>query len=298
MPTAGVDPDHFFDAYPGFLETSETGRVLDRLNARYRMLVHDLRHLYEGARVLDLASHDGRFTWAVLDAGAASVVGIEHKAHLVATAQAHLRDLGADPERYRFLAGDLYDCIAQIGPVDVVTCFGILYHLPDHVRLFDAIAGLEPRHVVVDTLISQLPGPVLELRSTDGTAPPPPGASLEAYPTREALAAMLSSFGWTWRELDWIGSGMAASSQSTDYRTGNRVSFVVDCPERDVPADVRQQAVARVLRPEAPRASRGITVAMVARRHGISPQALSTWVRHEERRRAIEAGFGIGGAGG
>ena len=39
MTVHSADPRHFFDEFPRFVETSETGPWLDRLNARYVALI-------------------------------------------------------------------------------------------------------------------------------------------------------------------------------------------------------------------------------------------------------------------
>lgn len=293
MPDAVADPDRFFDTYPAFVDSSETGALRERLNARQRLLVHDNAPLLDGARVLDIACHDGRFSFAALQAGATEVVGVDHKAHLLRTAEDHLTRYGVPPERYRFLAGDLFDCLDEVGPVDVVLAFGILYHLGDHLRFFDRIFELGPRHVILDTKVSVLDGCVAELRSPL-TSPPPPGASIELLPTRAAVEAMLSSFGWTWTALDWLASGLAESDETKDYRRGQRISLVVTCPEHQVPEDVRRRAVQEVLAPGARREEEAVVVAMVARRHGLAPQALRTWVQHTRRDQARRARFSPG----
>ena len=73
----------FFDDYPQFAETSKTGRSLHRINARHRVIIESQRASFQGARVLDVASHDGRFSFAALRAGAREAVGIEHDRELV-----------------------------------------------------------------------------------------------------------------------------------------------------------------------------------------------------------------------
>ena len=84
----------FCDDYPRFLETSETGPSLDRLNARYTGLIQHNRELLDGASVLDLASHDGRWSFAAIKAGASYVLGIEHKPRLVKKSLDNFREYG------------------------------------------------------------------------------------------------------------------------------------------------------------------------------------------------------------
>jgi hypothetical protein len=277
------DPRHFFDAYPRFVETSETGPWLDRLNARYVALIHENRARIEGARVLDLASHDGRFTFAALRAGAERVVGIEHDPRLVRAATEHLAHYGVPRERYEFVAGDLFECIRKSGPCDVVFVFGILYHVNDHMRLLTELAHLDARTMIFDTNVSTRPGAVIELRAPMAGSPPPPGSQIEGWPTRAALEAMWSSFGWTYEFYDWQASGMADHSKLDDYAGGRRLTAVVTSDYADVPAATRARAVDAVLTRQRNLPTQWFTITEVANELGLSPQALRTWVRRAEQ---------------
>src|SRR4249919_1385884 len=77
----------FFDDYPRFAETSRTAASMDRLNLRYEAIFAENRDILDGARVLDIASHDGRWSLAALATGARSVVGVEARPGLVANAR-------------------------------------------------------------------------------------------------------------------------------------------------------------------------------------------------------------------
>ena len=136
-----------------------------RMNKRHRFLIEPFADEIRGARVLDLASHDGRWCYAFAGAGAASVEGIEGRAELVEQF-AHY----PDPElrgRVTLRVGDLYDGMEEdirAGKTyDVVGCFGILYHVMDHFRMFQLIARLRPRLVIVDSEFMLRPGPVIQL---------------------------------------------------------------------------------------------------------------------------------------
>jgi len=277
------DPRHFFDAYPRFVETSETGRWLDRLNARYFALIHENRARIEGARVLDLASHDGRFSFAALRTGAARVVGIEHDLRLVQAATEHLDHYGVPPDRYDFVAGDLFECIGASEPCDVVFVFGILYHLNDHMRLLTELAELDARTMIFDTNVSTKPDAVIELRAPIAGSPPPAGSQLEGWPTRAALEAMWSSFGWTHEFFDWRAAGMADHPKLDDYAGGRRVSAVVTSDYADVPEATRAHAVDAVRTRQRDLPTQWFTITEVAQEYGITPQALRTWVRKAER---------------
>ena len=281
----------FFDDYPRFLESTETGPWLERLNARHHALIETNRDLISGSRVLDLGSHDGRFAFAALEAGASHVTGIDVKAHLAESGAANMEAYGMSPDRYAFNVGDLFDFLATGPEVDVVFCFGILYHLSDHLRLLTAIAELGPKAVIIDSKISLLSGAVMEIRSPRGDSPPLPGAQLEAYSTPAALNAMVSSLGWDIDYFDWARSGLLERPNTQDYREGSRISARITCPDHAVSAEVRQAAVADVLASDHPREQEFLAVSMVADRVGMAPQALAVWVNKARRERSRQSGF-------
>jgi hypothetical protein len=283
MEDRSFDPHRFFDAYPRFLETSETGPWRERLNARYVALIHANRELIRGARVLDLASHDGRFTFAALQNGAARVDGIEHSPSLIDTAYENMAHYGVSRDRYDFVAGDIFHHIDRTDPCDIVFCFGILYHINNHMLLLSKIAAIQPQYLILDSRISEMDGSVIEVRSPLGASPPPPGSDLEGQPSRAALDAMLSYFGWTFEYFDWKGSGLTESKHLSDYRNGGRVSVLVTCSEHGTPRDVRDRAVRMVFDLQQDRRTQWLTITDVASKLGLVPQALRFWVRQAER---------------
>jgi predicted RNA methylase len=277
------DPSRFFDSFPRFISTSATGPWRERLNARYVGLIHANRQLLDGARVLDLASHDGRFSFAALQNGASRVVGIELDPIVRREAFTNMEHYGVPRADYEFVAGDIFDQIELVEPFDVVFCFGILYHITDHMQLLSQIAAREPQQVIIDTHTSRLEGAVIELRNAFGKSPPPPGSYIEGRPTRAALEAMLSSFGWTFEYLDWSELPGPEAEHLDDYRSGKRVSLVVRCNGATVSADARRRAVQLVVDSAPDRRARAAAIADVAPRFGMTPQALRFWVRRAER---------------
>jgi hypothetical protein len=287
-----VDPRRFFDEFPRFLETSETGPWLDRLNARHFALIHENRELIRGASVLDLASHDGRFSFAALRTGAARVIGVEHDPRLVQKAEENLAFYGAPRERYEFVAGDMFDCIRAAERCDVVFCFGIFYHINDHMRLLTELAEFDPRVMIFDTNVSLAERAVIELRSPVAGSPPPAGSQLEGWPSRTALEAMWWSLGWKFEYFDWAGSAMADHPKLDDYAGGRRLTAVVRSDYRDFPPAVRADAVGQVFERQQDLQTQMMTIAQIASKFGMMPQALRTWVRQaerEQRRRGVRS---------
>jgi len=60
----------FFDTYPQFYRTSNTAARPDRLNDRYRAIIDFNRGIIQGSTILDIASHDGRWSFAAIKSGA------------------------------------------------------------------------------------------------------------------------------------------------------------------------------------------------------------------------------------
>lgn len=277
------DPDRFFERFSRFVETSETGSVLDRLNARYRGLIHANRALINGSSVLDLASHDGRFSFAALQNGASRVVGVECEPGLVEKCVANMDHYNVPRDRYQFITGDMFEELETAERCDIVFCFGILYHVNDHMLLLSRIAASDPRAVIVDTNISQLEPAIIEIRNPLTGSPPRLGGQLEGYPSKAALDAMFASFGWTCSYFDWTRSGLLNRPQMDDYRTGRRVTAIIDCNRQTLSVEARNRAVRSVFEQQHDRGSQWAVITRVAAEFGTTTQALCLWVRNAER---------------
>ena len=177
----------------------------------------------------------------------------------------------------------------ELDEFDVVFCFGILYHINDHMQLLSNIAGVQPKWIIVDTKISQFDGSVIEVRSPLGASPPALGSQLEGYPSRIALDVMLASFGWELEHLDWAESGLLDRPGNDDYRNGERVSILARGTDR-VAAEDRKYAVDLVHALQEDRDTQWMTIRGVAAKCEVSPHALRTWVRLAEGERRQPSG--------
>ena len=66
--------------------------------------------------MLDIASHDGRWSMAALDAGARHVIGVEGRPELVDAARATLAHYNVPQEMYSFLHSDIMPALAKFEP--------------------------------------------------------------------------------------------------------------------------------------------------------------------------------------
>lgn len=227
----------FFDDHAAFLDTSTTSATLARLNLRHEAIVTENRDVLDGARVLDIASHDGRWSYAALQAGATQVTGIEARPDLVHSAGETLASLGVAADRYRFIAGDVFATLAEqdIG-VDAVMCLGFLYHTMRYNELFHLIRRCGPRHLIVDTAV--LPVRESMVRVVQESTAKESNAAADALthgekaligrPSVRAIRVMAGAYGFELdRMSDWTGllEDNPDAEDVRDYRRSERVTL-------------------------------------------------------------------------
>jgi len=205
----------FFDRHPRFLDTSEVAANNWRLNLRHEAIITANKDVLEGAEVLDIASHDGRWTAAALLAGARHVVGAEGRPELVEHAAENLAHYGIGPDRYRFIVGDLFSTLEEEKPqADVVLCLGFLYHTMRYDDVFRLMRQSNAEHLVLDTRIEPSDEPVMRVRTNglegQGSAftedPISTGQVLVGRPSVPALRRMARVYGYELdRYPDWFG---------------------------------------------------------------------------------------------
>ncbi|WP_243057148.1 methyltransferase domain-containing protein [Nocardioides sp. SR21] len=241
----------FADDYPRFIELSEStpewqdhrpnrrsaSEQRSRMNERYEALFASNRDILEGARVLDLASHDGRYSFAALKTGAAHVTGVEVRQSLIDRAQEAFAFYGQDPATYRFVCGDMFEVLAREKfDVDVVLCFGFLYHTYRHTELMYRLHNLAPRHLIVDTMVTRETRRTLKVireRDVEDIR----SAAQDAWAVRQvlvlrpsvpALRMLLRSYGFEIESMyDWKGrlNGRPPVPGVDGYAKGTRVSL-------------------------------------------------------------------------
>jgi SAM-dependent methyltransferase len=148
----------FFREHDVFLSSEERASdVLTRLDARYHAIIEHGRDAIDGARILDMASHNGRWSLAALCNGAAHVLGVEARPSLVAAANRNVMRYGIADNRYHFVVGDVHKEIRRLEPgqVDTILCLGFFYHTIQHFQLLAEFKRLAPRHLIIDTAINR-----------------------------------------------------------------------------------------------------------------------------------------------
>lgn len=243
----------FFDQFPRFYQTSQTSPLPDRLNARHRAIIESNASHFTGKRVLDIASHDGRWTFAALKAGASHVTGIEPRQELIDNARMTFREYGVTEGSHELRASGVMEAIDDVR-VDTVLCLGYYYHTRHHVDLLDKIERTRAKFVVIDTEISPIseesplsrdngdarqvfgnPYSLQLIRDEVGDQQMayPDSATRNGYtlvmrPSRPAIHGLAAHFGFEVTEFDWpsyFAENPDHSDSMTDYRDGWRSTF-------------------------------------------------------------------------
>ena len=128
-----------------------------RLNWRCEILLTRNQEAIEGKRILDLASHDGMFSYACLKLGASHVTGVEGRENLVKSAINNLTGLGYTQEHFSFIQDDVLKYLARVKPkeFDTILCLGIFYHTIRQIELLREIKRIQPTHIILDTYIQR-----------------------------------------------------------------------------------------------------------------------------------------------
>jgi Methyltransferase domain len=140
-----------------FLKTSKIAVSTNRLNWRAEVLIAENRGAIEGKRILDLASCDGRFSYAALMCGAKYVLGVDGRQQHVDNAEKNLDMAGFGSDRYKFICGDLVGFLKNIEPqeFDTILCFGVFSHLIEQVEVLREIQRITPEIFILDTWVAR-----------------------------------------------------------------------------------------------------------------------------------------------
>src|SRR6266568_3278321 len=181
-----------------------------RENLRFEAIFGENRDIFVGASVLDLASHDGRWSLAALATGARSVIGIEARPELVKAATQNLGEYGFGADRVRFVTGDVHEVLnTQDFEADVVLCLGFLYHTLRYKELLHGIRRTKARYLIIDTFSPYMMGPVPNVNVITEDADEEGKAAADTY---------------THGPLVLVGRPNPAAEDCDDYANGRRIT--------------------------------------------------------------------------
>ena len=143
--------------------------------------------------------------------GAKKVYGIEGKKELVQKGTENMKEYGISEDQYHFIVGDIFEEIKKIPPdeIDVVFCFGIFYHVSNHMELLKEIKKLKPKYLILDTEISKSKSPIIRFRK-EPYYTPDDMISFEKFiagrPSQSALNMMLNALDFKVAYYNWDGN--------------------------------------------------------------------------------------------
>ena len=202
----------FFDFLHNIPRYKGRTGAINRLNWRWRFLVQDFEEHLKGARALDLAAHDGRWSYALAKAGAGEVVGVEARANLIKQFADYPE--GTAKDRVALVEGDMFevlpDWVSRGESFDIVAIYGVFYHVMDHYRLLRLTDALNPRLIVIDSEFMVATEPIINVFVEESDNPmnaikqlpdqehPPIGV-----PSHSALELMAHTLGYSVTWTDW-----------------------------------------------------------------------------------------------
>ncbi len=225
----------FFDQYRRFYETTGTLLKPNRFQQRWRIIIDENKAVLRGARVLDIASHDGRWSFAVLKAGASYVEGVEARPELVARARHTFPYYGIAQSAYSFLCQDALQYLAasRLPQFDIVLLLGFFYHTLKHLEILENVERTGARLIIIDTGVAADEEPVIrvgledanDIRNAVDHRSSGAGMVPVGLPSREALRLMLDWIGFDFGEIDWRDR-VADFTECEDYYSGARGTFL------------------------------------------------------------------------
>jgi SAM-dependent methyltransferase len=199
-------------------------RHLERKRYFFDPLV-ELVHGLDGKRVLDLGCNSGFWSLCAAEAGCDFVLGIDGSSEHIPQANFVFEASGYPPDRYRFLAANIFDVdFSGWGAFDVVLCLGLFYHVSKQMDLMEKIASVSKDLVVIDTALCRAPGSYLQIRR-DVVGRPLDSADYDLVmkPTRRAVLDLAQAFGYS---VAVLKPGFRDYTGSEDYKYGGRRAFI------------------------------------------------------------------------
>ena len=230
----------FFD----FLKSlGYTAPDVQRMDLRRNHIVTPFEREIAGARVLDLAAHDGRWSYAFAGAGAKEVVAIEGRQELV-------DEFGSFPDSpfknaVKLSAGDIFEfcraAVAKGEQFDVVAILGIFYHIMSHYDLLLLASRMKPKLILIDSTFLDVPHCVMRIQKepTDlARNAIPYFAGQRSAPigiiSLPALNVMAESIGYSVKQVPWSDVPAGQKGPVKDYfRPGNNRRFTFELRPKD-----------------------------------------------------------------
>ena len=219
----------FFNKYPVFLKGPVANHP-DRLKWRYKAIIQNNLEIIKGARIIDLGSCDGRWSFAALKNGAKSITGYEARESSLKIAESNFLQYGIDKNKYQFKQANI-DVEAIEGKYDVAFILGVFYHTLSQYAILEKIVKTGVKHIIIDSQVNGDDQPSIGLKTEKGTAAQngilkpntQHGMALVGIPSIKAIEMMLHSF--SFEKINYFDWGKARGKQLEAYEEGLRITL-------------------------------------------------------------------------
>lgn len=211
-------------------------RIELRLGERHKRIIDANQDAFEGASVLDIASNNGRWSYAALSAGARHVTSIEGRQDRVDEALASFETLGLS-DKVDCNVGDMFEWlwVNSSNQFDTVLCLGVYYHITDHYGLLKQIVRTQPKTIIIDS------GFVRSFRNAVYIKTEDPSQHKNALPVHQGQAMefvgsvtlgmmiqMAWNLGYSCRPVVWDPEVIENRAAVSDYMQGARYTLRLD----------------------------------------------------------------------
>ena len=205
-----------------FLHTSRVYATAMHLNNFCDAVLTRNIHAIRNNNILDIASHDGTYSYACLKLGAKHVTGVEPRPHMVALSNENLISLGHETTEFDFIIADIFDYLPTVHPgrFDTILCFGFFYHTIRQTELLAQIRRIRPSYFLLSTRVENFKIPESKLQgikrwechdtagylvfyyeNPDQDVATIHNTGLTATPSKSLVEALLRDYGFRFKQL-------------------------------------------------------------------------------------------------
>jgi SAM-dependent methyltransferase len=183
----------------------------------------------KGKRVLDLGCNAGFWALKAIEAGCDFVLGVDARRSNIEQARLVFAAMDVPPDRFAFVVDDVLRLdTSGHPPFDIVLNLGLLYHVGKPIELLEVAAAVNSDVLLIDTVVSTLPGCCLELTSESTDSPlHAVNSELVVHPTASAVVEMTRALGYRTVILE---PDLTDTTGCGDYTSAARRAFV--CAKR------------------------------------------------------------------
>lgn len=208
---------------PGPL-ADDSARPLRRFRHFMPYLVAANGGCIRGKRVLDIACNSGFWSIQCALLGA-EVVGFDGRTELIRQANLIKSIVGVDNVQFKVL--DFWDMSREAlgGTFDIVLNLGILYHLPDPLKVLQLTKLMARRYILLDTEVYPSRESVVKLRWEDATdIRNATGSGIVAIPSKCSIELMLKLID----VVTWFEIPVRTADMPRDYLNHRRASWLME----------------------------------------------------------------------